>query len=46
LLRRLDLHANALIPRGRVEATPADVPPPTGISYLELVARGFFKENK
>lgn len=46
LLRRLDLHANAKIPRGRSTETHAEPPPPTGISYLELVARGFYKGEK
>lgn len=46
LVRRLDLHANALIPRRRDEAPPEAAPAPTGISYLELVARGFYKEKK
>lgn len=46
LIRRLDLHVNATIPRGRSEPAPTEAPPPTGISYLELVARGFYKENK
>lgn len=46
LLRRLDLHVNAKIPRGRAIEAPAEPSPPTGISYLELVARGFYKEKK
>ncbi len=46
LLRRLDLHGNARIHRGHRTETPTETPPPTGISYLELVARGFYKEKK
>ena len=45
-LRRLDLHVNAKLPRGRATDAPAEPTPPTGISYLELVARGFYKEKK
>jgi len=46
LVRRLDLHANAHIPRRRDETPPEAAPAPTGISYLELVARDFYKEKK
>ena len=46
LVRRLDLHANAHIPRCRDETPPDAAPAPTGISYLELVARDFYKEKK
>lgn len=46
LVRRLDLHANAHIPRRRADVAPEPAPTPTGISYLELVARGFYKEKK
>lgn len=45
-LRRLDLHVNATIQRGRGTESPTETPPPTGISYLELVARGFYTGNK
>jgi transposase InsO family protein len=49
-LRRLDLHGNALVmrERERVRDGVTDPPPATGISYLELVASGFYgkKEEK
>lgn len=45
-LRRLDLHGNATIQRGRVTETRTETPPPTGISYLELVARDFYTGKK
>jgi len=45
-LRRLDLHGNAYVVRGRAaDGTAAEPPPPTGISYLELVATGFYKKD-
>jgi putative transposase len=45
--RRLDLHGNAMIVRGReTEAVPTTPAPPTGISYLDLVADGFYKGKK
>jgi hypothetical protein len=46
LVRRLDLHANAQLLRRRDETPPDAAPAPTGISYLELVARDFYKEKK
>jgi len=46
LVRRLDLHLNAVLPRERaVEREPATPPVPTGISYLDLVADGFYRGN-
>lgn len=46
-VRHLDLHVNAITPRARTEEAATEAAaPPTGISYLELVARGFFKEEK
>jgi hypothetical protein len=45
--RRLDLHGNAMIVRGReTESVPTTPAPPTGISYLDLVADGFYKGKK
>lgn len=46
-VRRLDLHGNAMIVRGR-ESPSEPTPPasPTGISYLDLVADGFYKGKK
>lgn len=47
LLRRLDLHVNAKIVRGRdSDAPPVEPAPPTGISYLDLVADDFYKGKK
>ena len=47
LVRRLDLHGNAKIVRGRfTEPETTEPAPPTGISYLDLVADGFYKGKK
>jgi putative transposase len=45
-LRPLDLHLNASLRRGKPEAAPQAEPAPTGISYLDLVAQGFYSEGK
>jgi len=45
-LRRLDLHLNAILPRPRREQPKADEPAPaTGVSYLDLIARGFYGDH-
>ncbi|MBI5596641.1 MAG: DDE-type integrase/transposase/recombinase [Elusimicrobia bacterium] len=45
-LHRLDLHANALLPRARPDEPKPNPAPATGLSYLELVARNYFGDGK
>jgi hypothetical protein len=45
-LRRLDGVGNAVLRRVPREEVKADNPPPTGISYLDLVAKGFYGEER
>jgi len=45
-LRRLDLAVNATLHRHAREPEPGEPTPPTGISYLDLVAKGFYGEGK
>lgn len=46
LLRRLDLHTNAMLRRHpREPDAPIEPPHPTGISYLDLVAQKFFDDK-
>jgi transposase InsO family protein len=45
LLRRVDLALNATLHRHPRDTEPAEPPPPTGISYLDLVAKGFYGEE-
>ncbi len=44
-LRRLDLCTNATLRRTPREPVEPELPPATGISYLELVARGFYDQG-
>jgi len=46
LLRRLDLFTNATLHRNARETEPRKPPTPTGISYLDLVAKTFYGEEK
>ncbi len=45
-LRRVDYLANAVMRRLPREEVVPDEAPPTGISYLDLVAKGFYGEEK
>jgi hypothetical protein len=45
LLRRVDLTLNATLHRHPRDTEPTEPPPPTGISYLDLVAKGFYGEE-
>jgi hypothetical protein len=45
-LRRIDLAVNASLHRHPREVEPGEPPAPTGISYLDLVARSFYGEGK
>jgi transposase InsO family protein len=45
-LRRLDGVGNAVMRRVPREEVRSDDPPPTGISYLDLVAKGFYGEDR
>ncbi len=45
-LRRLDLAVNATLHRHAREPESCDPPSPTGISYLDLVAKSFYGEGK
>lgn len=45
LLRRLDLHVNAKTPRAKATERPEEAPPPTGISYLDLIAKKHFGDD-
>jgi len=44
-LRRVDLALNASLHRHPRASEPGEPPPPTGISYLDLVARDFYQEE-
>jgi len=44
-LRRLDLHTNATLPRGKDNASAQEPAAQTGISYLELLAKKFYQED-
>jgi transposase InsO family protein len=47
-LRRLDLHTNSTLRRGKALVQPGTDPQttaPTGISYLELLAKSFYQED-
>ena len=46
LLRRLDLHVNARSPRAMATERTVEPAPPTGISYLDLIAKKHFGEEK
>ncbi|MBI5367644.1 MAG: DDE-type integrase/transposase/recombinase [Planctomycetes bacterium] len=45
-LRRIDLAVNASLHRHPREVDPGEPPAPTGISYLDLVARSFYGEGR
>lgn len=44
-LRRLDLHTNATLRRGTRDVPEPAPAPTTGVSYLDLIADGFYKKS-